>query len=63
MATRTKPDLGSTHKTGEKSTVNGNFVCVDCEKAGKNHAVNVSEGELFPQCEGSNATWRLQSYR
>ena len=62
MATKTKPDLGSKYKTGEKSPVSGNFICVDCEKAGKNHQENVKEGKEFSKCSGMNVTWRLASY-
>ena len=62
MAMKTKADLGSKYKTGDKSPVSGNFVCVDCEKAGKHHQVRMSEGDKFPQCEGENTTWRLASY-
>ena len=58
----TKTDLGTTYKTGEKSPVTGNFVCVDCEKAGKRHAMSIREGDKFPQCEGENTKWRLESY-
>jgi hypothetical protein len=62
MATKTKPDLGSKYKTGEKSPVSGNFICVDCEKAGKKHQESVKEGKEFSKCAGMNVTWRLASY-
>ena len=62
MATKTRPDLGSRYRSGEKSPVSGAFVCVEDEQAGKEHKINVSEGKTFPQCEGSDATWRLVSY-
>jgi hypothetical protein len=62
MATKTKPELGSKYKTGEKSPVSGNFICVDCERAGKKHQETVSEGKAFPKCEDMNVTWRLTSY-
>ena len=48
----TKTDLGTTYKTGEKSPVTGSFVCVDCEKAGKHHAMNIRESDKLPECEG-----------
>jgi hypothetical protein len=62
MATKTKPDLGSKYKTGDKSPVSGSFVCVDCEQAGKHHTMNMSEGDKLPPCENMNVTWRLESY-
>lgn len=58
----TKTDLGTTYQTGEKSPVSGSYVCVDCEKAGKHHAMNIREGDKLPECEGEKATWRLESY-
>jgi hypothetical protein len=62
MAMKTKVDLGSKYKTGDKNPVSGNFVCEDCEKAGKHHAMSIKEGDKFPQCSSMNVTWRLESY-
>jgi hypothetical protein len=62
MEPNVKPETGSKYKTGDKSPVSGTFVCADCERAGKDHRVNVSEGQAFPQCQGMDVTWRLEDY-
>lgn len=61
MAT-TKVELGSTYKSGDKSPMTGTYVCEECEKAGTQHHIKVTEGAAFPQCDGEKATWRLESY-
>jgi hypothetical protein len=62
MATNIKPDIGSTYRTGAISPVSGKFTCTDCEKAGKDHKVDVKEGKAFPDCEKMAVTWRLDKY-
>lgn len=62
MATRTNIDLGSKYKTGDKSQLTGTYECEECEKAGTQHLIKVTEGASFPQCDGKDVTWRLESY-
>ena len=61
MAT-TKVELGSKYKTGDKSPLTGTYVCEECEKAGTQHHIKVTEGAAFPPCDGMDVKWRLESY-
>jgi NAD-dependent SIR2 family protein deacetylase len=64
MATTTKPEIGSTYRTGDLSPVRGEFSCVKCEQAGGRNVITVSQGEKVPECNQCHAavTWRLDRY-
>ena len=51
-----------TFKTGERSPLAGDYICLDCNLAGKRTTIHVEEGEVFPHCdtcEVKDATFRM----